>query len=122
MSAVAPEFMPVLSKGKHKSPRDGACVMEYVSILAGEKFSDRPKCTMPALADLAIRTNDGLGDRERHIMVPLIPRLIGTATDDPFVTTAVAVYLLRQVQRRFWRGYVPAAVARDRSRATASGT
>jgi hypothetical protein len=30
-----------LSKGKHRAPEDGACVMELASMLAGESFTDR---------------------------------------------------------------------------------
>ena len=29
-----------LSKGKHTSPEEGACVMELASMLAGETFTD----------------------------------------------------------------------------------
>ena len=31
-----PEGMPVLTAGGHRGPEHGACVMEYVSVLAGE--------------------------------------------------------------------------------------
>ena len=31
-----------LSRGKHDSPDEGACVMELASMLAGEDFSDHP--------------------------------------------------------------------------------
>lgn len=78
MSQV-PDFMPVLSFGSHKDPKDGACVMEYVSILAGEPFSDKPACTDHRLASVAWMVNDGLADEDRHRLLPFIPRLIGTA-------------------------------------------
>jgi hypothetical protein len=71
--------MPVLSYGNHVDPRDGACLLEYVSILAGESFTDRPACVDPVLAAIGRTTNDSLVDRNRHLLVPLIPRLIGTA-------------------------------------------
>jgi hypothetical protein len=38
-----------LSKGKHTSPEDGACVMELASMLAGEQFSDHPASVCPVL-------------------------------------------------------------------------
>ena len=38
-----------LSRGKHASPRSGACVMELASMLAGEPFSDRPDCACPVI-------------------------------------------------------------------------
>ena len=74
---TAPDFMSVLSAGAHKSPEEGACVMEYVSLLAGEQFSDRPKCTNSTLTYTAQNTNDCLADDHRHLLIPLITRLIG---------------------------------------------
>src|SRR5690606_19211706 len=74
-----PDFMPVLSAGAHDHPSEGACVMEYVSLLAGEDFSDSPVCTHPVLASAARVVNDYLPDSERYLLVPLIGRLFGTA-------------------------------------------
>jgi len=37
-----------LSKGKHSSPEDGACVMELASMLAGEAFMGREHAAHPA--------------------------------------------------------------------------
>lgn len=74
-----PDFMPVLSAGGHDDPSEGACVMEYVSLLAGEDFSDSPVCTHPALASAARVVNDNVSDTERHMLVPMIGRLFGTA-------------------------------------------
>ena len=48
-----PDGLPVLSRGKHRSPRQGACFMEMASVLANEPWSDRPRCTHPLLAQLA---------------------------------------------------------------------
>lgn len=79
---AAPDFMPVLSAGRHDSPAEGACVMEYVSVIAGEKFSDKPACTDETLAMMAWAINDSLYDEERHMMVPFITRLIGTSGYD----------------------------------------
>ena len=45
--------VPVLGRGKRSSPRRGACFMEFASYLAGERWSDRPRCTHPLLAQLA---------------------------------------------------------------------
>ena len=57
--------------------------MEYVSLLAGEPFSDTPSCTHPVLAKMAQVVNDKLSDADRPQLVPLIGRLFGTA---PFGT------------------------------------
>ena len=72
------DYMPVLSSGFHDDPSQGACVMEYVSLLAGEPWSDTPACTHPVLARAAQVVNDNLTDADRHLLVPLIGRLFGT--------------------------------------------
>jgi hypothetical protein len=66
-----PESMPVLSRGKHRRPRAGACLMEYVSVLAGRAFSDAPACTDPTLAVVARAVNDCTGDAARQRLAPL---------------------------------------------------
>jgi hypothetical protein len=48
-----PDMLPVLSRGKHRNPRKGACFMELASYLAGERWSDHPACTHPLLASVA---------------------------------------------------------------------
>ena len=68
-----------LSKGAH-APGDGeASLMEHVSLLAGEEWSDHPACTHPVLASVARDVNDRLPDDERQVLVPLIGRLFGTS-------------------------------------------
>jgi hypothetical protein len=76
-------MIPVLSKGKHRNPRKGACFMELASYLAGERWSDHPKCTHPLLAALAREVNDSVDDVTRLRLAPLIPDVIGLDTDDP---------------------------------------
>ena len=73
-----PDFMPILSKGAHDEGSGQACVMEMVSFLAGEEWSDSPSCTHPVLARMAQVVNDRLPDAERHRLVPLIGCLFGT--------------------------------------------
>ena len=70
-------MVPVLSRGKHRSPRKGACFMEYASHLAGERWSDHPACTHPAVASLARAVNDCTSDSGRSRLVPMIPSVIG---------------------------------------------
>lgn len=78
MNNTIPDGLPTLSAGAHKPGSGKACVMEYVSLLAGEEWTDTPKCTNPVLARAAQRVNDALDDSERHRLVPLIGRLFGT--------------------------------------------
>ena len=98
MSTI-PDFMPVLACGKHKSPTDGACLMEYVSFLAGERWTDLPLTTHPVLARAAQGVNDALLDRDRHLLLPLISGLMGTSagSDDKVLHVRLAVWAARQV-------------------------
>jgi hypothetical protein len=81
-SLAVPDGVPVLSRGKHRSPRRGACFMEFASFLAGERWSDHPCCTHPLLAQLARQVNDLIGDEDRQQLVPLIPLVVGRRGDD----------------------------------------
>ena len=74
---TVPDAMPVLSRGKHRSPRSGACFMEFASYLAGEKWSDHPNCTHPVLASLARAVNDTTTNRGRSELAVLIPSVVG---------------------------------------------
>lgn len=91
-SSSVPDGVPVLSRGKHRSPKRGACFMEFASFLAGERWSDHPACTHPLLAQLARQVNDSLSDRDRQQLVPLIPMVVGRRGDDrTWLTLPVAV-------------------------------
>lgn len=93
---MIPEAMPVISSGGHDDPSQGACVMEYVSLLAGEDWSDRPSCTDPVLAEAARVINDRCDDYQRHRLVPMIGRLMGTGGQPLEVSMEV---LLRMIER-----------------------
>ncbi|MFH5823592.1 hypothetical protein [Georgenia sp. AZ-5] len=83
MTNDQPDMLPMLSRGKHRNPRRGACFMELASFLAGERWSDRPACTHPLLAHLARLVNDCTSDRARPQLAPLIPSVIGLTSKDP---------------------------------------
>jgi hypothetical protein len=87
----APLIMPILSAGRHRSPRQGACFMEFASYLAGERWSDHPACTHPLLAALARDVNDLSSDAARNGLMPLIHRVVGLTGDDPRLTAEIAV-------------------------------
>jgi hypothetical protein len=61
-----PDGMPILSAGKHRHPTQGACLMEYVSVLAGRRFSAKPACTDRTLAAIARAVNDYSSDAARQ--------------------------------------------------------
>ncbi|WP_245977070.1 hypothetical protein [Cryobacterium soli] len=88
---TVPDLLPVLSRGKHKSPRSGACFMEFASHLSGEAWSDHPACTHPVLASLARMVNDCTSDDARSRLMTLIPSVIGLRGDDPRVRLVVAL-------------------------------
>lgn len=86
-----PDVMPILSPGRHRSPRRGACFMEFASYLAGERWSDHPACTHATLAHLARMVNDRTSDAGRARLTPLIPTVIGLTSDDPLLDVLLAV-------------------------------
>ena len=68
-----------LGHGKHDRWEEGACLLEAVSYVAGEPFTDYPLCVCPALATFGRAWNDALDDEARNrILKPFIPKLIGT--------------------------------------------
>jgi hypothetical protein len=93
--AHLPELVPVLSRGKHRSPRQGACFMELASYLAGERWSDHPACTHPLLAALARDVNDYSSDAARSRLARLIPSVIGLTGDDLHIDARIALLCAR---------------------------
>ena len=83
--------LPMLSRGKHRNARKGACFMEFASYLAGERWSDHPECTHPLLASLARQVNDAISDERRSDLVALIPSVVGLSSDDPHVDVHIAL-------------------------------
>jgi len=67
-----------LSQGKHRDPDHGACVMELASMLAGEPFSDRPRCVDPVIAGFLRTYNDGIDEHRRQDLYPLAAEAVGS--------------------------------------------
>ena len=105
-----------LSKGKHSSPEDGACVMELASMLAGEPFSDHPASVCPVLGSFLRAYNDSIGDTRRQDLYEYASRLVGTRgpldvqreRSQRLIGWAGAMY------RRGWRRFLPLARLTDR--------
>jgi hypothetical protein len=77
---TTPQFMPILGRGNHDAgPEEGACFMEFASYLAGEEWSDHPRCAHPLLAAVSITVNDHISDDQRQRLLPLVTRVIGTS-------------------------------------------
>jgi hypothetical protein len=86
-----PVVLPILSRGKHRNPRKGACFMEFASLLAGERWSDHPACTQPLLAAVARLVNDYTSDAGRSRLAELIPSVIGLTGDDLRIDARIAL-------------------------------
>ena len=70
-----------LAPGSHSSPREGVCVVELASLLAGEEFSDRPACVCDVIAGYLRSWNDRTGHAQRQRLVPYSFRAIGSGGD-----------------------------------------
>ena len=70
-----------LLKGAHDDAEEGMCLLEAVSYVAGEPFSDNPECTSPVLSAFGRALNDVLPDDKRQALRDYIPSMIGTAGD-----------------------------------------
>ncbi len=70
-----------LENGSHQSPDEGVCLMEAVAWLAREPHSDGPNCVCPVLGAFGRGLNDRLDVERRQRLKPLIPALVGTASD-----------------------------------------
>jgi hypothetical protein len=87
--------------------------MEWASLLAGERWSDHPRCTHPALAHLARRVNDTVADAARQRLVTLIPSVIGLTSRDARWDAELAWLLTARA--------LPVADSPERARALAAG-
>jgi hypothetical protein len=65
--------------------------MEMASYLAGERWSDHPKCTHPLVATVARLVNDNTSDDHRSRLAELIPSVIGLTTTDPRADARIAL-------------------------------
>jgi hypothetical protein len=57
----------VLQRGRHASPADGVCVMELASMLAGERFTDRPIAVCRVIGSFLRAYNDVAGKRRQDL-------------------------------------------------------
>lgn len=67
-----------LGPGRHSSPAEGACVVEFASLLAGEEFSDRPQCVCPVIAAFLRGWNDRAAYADRHRLWRYTRRIVGS--------------------------------------------
>jgi hypothetical protein len=70
-----------LGRGKHSSPEHGACVMELASMLAGERFTDRPRTVCPVIGAFLRTYNDAVDDDRRQGLYRYAAEAVGTLAD-----------------------------------------
>src|SRR5580704_9839784 len=68
-----------LGSGTHLPGTENPCVMEYVSRLQGEEFSDHPVCVHPVIASAARAVNDWMPDGDRDKLLTLVSSMVGTS-------------------------------------------
>jgi hypothetical protein len=115
---VPPIGMPVLERGKHRDPSEGACFMEYTALLAGEAFTDEPRCVDADLALVMRVANDRLSDADRPRLVPLLGRAIGLCVERPVRSAGRGAWRLHHREMAHYR----ALTARLRRTASARFT
>ena len=94
--SAAPSYQTVrLSKGRHRSAEEGACVVELASMLNGSRFSDSPYCICPAIRGFLHGYNDHLDDELRQGLYGCAVRVLDTAGD-------AGVTARRSVMCRTW--------------------
>ena len=92
-----------LHRGSHPSPEHGMCLLEAAAYLAGEPHSDHPECVSTTIAAFGRAWNDHLGDEDRdRLLLPLLPKLIGTAGGDEKRLSLLALDWLLRVYTPAW--------------------
>ena len=98
-----------LSKGKHASPGEGACVMELASMLAGEPFSDHPDSVCPVIDSFLRAYNDSVDDERRQDLYAYASTVVGSRGSEELerarterLEASVADLLARRRPRFSW--------------------
>lgn len=97
-----------LSRGKHKSPAEGACVMELASMLSGERFNDHPSSVCPVIGAVLRTYNDSVDDDARQKLYSYAARVVGSRAT-PATERARADHLrswAREVQGWRWGSFL----------------
>ena len=78
-TTLMPEGRPVrLTPGAHSSPQQGVCVVELASVIAKERFSDRPRCVCPVIGAFLRGWNDRAPYAQRQRLSPYAARIVGS--------------------------------------------
>jgi hypothetical protein len=99
-----------LSKGKHASPEDGACVMELASMLAGESFSDHPASVCPVIGSFLRAYNDSVDNDRRQDLYAYAAKVVGcrgSAAAQRARADRLVAWALQMQGRRWTRSFLP---------------
>ncbi|WP_267360199.1 MULTISPECIES: glycosyltransferase family 61 protein [unclassified Methylobacterium] len=81
-----------LAAGPHADAASGLCALEAVAYVAGEPHSDQPACASPTLATFVRTWSDRLTQDARDALIlPLVPRLVGTRGSEALERRRVAM-------------------------------
>jgi hypothetical protein len=80
-----------LRRGMHHRPEDGVCLMELVSMLAGEPFTDEPRCACPVLAAVLRAANDRFDDAARQRLYHYASAAVDSRGDHAVVDRRIAL-------------------------------
>jgi hypothetical protein len=70
-----------LGPGRHPRPGKTVCVMELASMLAGERFGDRPATVCPVIGAILRAYNDNVDDRRRQDLYRFAADAVDTRRD-----------------------------------------
>ena len=107
------EQIAKLERGAHDEG-SSMCAMEAVAWIAGEPWSDAPKCASPVIAQFLRSWNDALPDADRtRLLLPLVPDVIGTRTTaaDEETRAWMALDWLVREYTPAWFGLTPSLAA-----------
>src|SRR5579884_3570228 len=70
-----------LGPGRHPRPGKVVCVLELASMLAGDRFSDRPASVCPVIGAILRAYNDNVDDRRRQDLYRFAADAVDTRRD-----------------------------------------
>jgi hypothetical protein len=70
-----------LGPGRHPRPGQEVCVLELASMLAGERFGDRPVSVCPVIGAILRAYNDNVDDHRRQDLYRFAADAVGTRRD-----------------------------------------
>ena len=105
-----------LSKGKHSSPAEGACVMELASMLAGEPFSDHPQSVCPMIGSFLRAYNDSIDNHRRQDLYAYAAKVVGSRASENVQharAERLSAWASERRPRRWTRLLLPTSLVRN---------